>query len=445
MECRGIQWAGRKKKKQLKKDIVTPTQSNVIENASQQGSVQPKEGATKSPKNFAEVIPEGFNGTVILSVYMKLNGVAYHRVAAPLHHLERNYPDKYFVVHVDDLDMAIATYEDMLMYVDVAYITRTISQYRKQQSMVDMLHKNGVAVIVDNDDYWNIGPTHIMHKMWSKDHLYDRKGNMLSDGNSLTKWKASLMAADAVITTNSQLMEKTLKFNENVYVVPNALDSSDRQMNVLKTPEAANKVVFGYLGSPTHKRDVSVLGYAFNRLYNSDLKDRFSVVLGGDMRNTQENIEAGGKTLGSLTFESYVKTFNGDSKSEHSNFSTYPYSPVTTYMQFYNFINVSLVPLERSEFNMYKSELKMIEAAAMGCLCVCSNTLPYSEFYGDDFAVFVDDGYKGHKQWDKVLRDIVERPEDYFAKVVKAREWYLENRTLDVVNEKRKQVIDSLV
>lgn len=424
---------------------MTHTQSNAIENASQQGNVQPKEEATKSPKNFAEIIPEGFTGSVILSVYTKLNGVAYHRVAAPLHHLERNHPDKYFIVHVEDLDMAIATYEDMLMYVDLVYITRTISLYRKQQSMVDMLHKNGIPVIVDNDDYWNIGATHIMHKMWSNDYIKDRKGNILSDGNSLSKWKASLLAADVVITTNEQLREKTLKFNENVYVVPNALDSSDRQMNVLKSPEAASKVVFGYLGSPTHKKDVSILGYGFNRLYNSNLKDRFSVVLGGDMRNSEENVKAGGNTLGAMTFESYVKTFNGDSSSIHSNFSTYPYSPVTTYMQFYNFINVSLVPLERNEFNMYKSELKMIEAAAMGCLCVCSNTLPYSEFYEDDFAVFVEDKHKGNKQWEKVLRDIVERPEDYFAKVVKAKEWYLANRTLDVVNEKRKQIIDGLL
>lgn len=391
--------------------------------------ISPQQSATKnvSQQEFAPLIPKGFNGKIILMIVPKHNGVLYHRLTAPLNHLQRNNPDDYFIVEVEDLDYAVATYPDLLENVDVAYFSRTISYFQKIERVVAMLHKFGVRVIVDTDDTWRLDGTHSLFRMWKK--------GKTADGNFFDTWKQSLVYADDVVVTNEQLKEQCLKLNDNVHIVPNALDTDIKQLKIAKTNDANNKVMFGYLGSPTHERDVKPLGRAFNILYHgNDTKDKFGVVLGGDMREKHGNKD----TLGVRAFNNYMKVFNGDSSKIYPNFETFPYMPVESYMTFYNSINVSLIPLAKSEFNMYKSELKMIEAAAMGCLIVVSDVMPYSPFIDENMCVRVGKD----KHWPKVMKDIVLNPNEYFPRIIAASNWFNENRTMDVVNEKRKAIIN---
>lgn len=411
----------------------------------------PQQNAIESAKQmeFAPLIPESFKGKIILMVIPKESGVHHHRLIEPLELLMNTYPDEYFVVSVQDLDFAISTYPDLLTYVDVVYCSRFISHYRTQKSMVDLLHANGVSVIVDTDDSWDIDATHVMHQAWSRDLFKDKDGNIVSDGNTLKKWKESVIVADVVIVTNEQLKQKAQRLNDNVYVVGNALNDARKDMVIAKHPDTENKIVFGYLGSPTHQRDVKRLELGFNFLYNRH-KDKFNVVLGGDVRKSAKTkemmskLKKGQTIVGVEVFKKYVRAFNGGSQSEHDNFSTMPYYDVNTYMSYYNLINVSLVPLEKSNFNMYKSELKMIEAASMGCLMMVSDTMPYSPFLNDDIAVVVKDSHKPEKAWKKALVNVVENPDEYLPRIVKAMQWYNDNYKLSDVNEKRRQIIDQL-
>lgn len=417
-----------------------------------QSTVQsPQQSAIKDAKQqeLAPLLPQGFGGKIILMVVPKESGVHHHRIIEPLDLLMEKYPDEYFVIRVDDLDFAIGTYSDLLTYVDIVYCSRFISHYRTQKSMVDLLHKNGVAVIVDTDDSWDIDATHVMHQAWSRDVHRDRNGNVVSDGNTMKKWKESVIVADIVIVTNEQLKEKASRLNDNVHIVRNALNHKRTDMTIVKHPDANDKIVFGYLGSPTHQRDVQRLGLGFNALY-SQYKDRFNVVLGGDMRKKKETqelmktLKRGQTIVGVEVFNKYVRTFNGGSHTEHSNFSTFPYTDVNAYMAYYNMINVSLVPLEKSNFNMYKSELKMIEAASMGCLMMVSDVMPYSPFLNNDIAVVVKDDHKPEKVWKKAMVDLIENPDEYLPRIVNAMKWFNDNYKLEDVNELRKEIIDNL-
>ena len=95
-----------------------------------------------------------------------------------------------------------------------------------------------------------------------------------------------------------------------------------------------------------------------------------------------------------------------------------PYKRVWTkdiyhYMNSYNEIDVLLVPLLDNEFNACKSELKFVEAAAMGKPVICSDVNPYKicginlfekggKINPDGNCIMVDNR-KGAKAWVKAI------------------------------------------
>jgi hypothetical protein len=93
---------------------------------------------------------------------------------------------------------------------------------------------------------------------------------------------------------------------------------------------------------------------------------------------------------------------------------------------------------------MYKSELKMIEAASMGCLMMVSDVMPYSPFLNEDIAVVVKDDHKPEKVWRKAMVDLIENPDEYLPRIVNAMKWFNDNYKLEDVNELRKDIIDNL-
>jgi len=68
------------------------------------------------------------------------------------------------------------------------------------------------------------------------------------------------------------------------------------------------------------------------------------------------------------------------------------YLPPEMYMWHYKHIDVALAPLEKTEFNRCKSNLKALEAGHMGCAFICEDAEPYHELQHEFDCLKVKDG-----------------------------------------------------
>lgn len=164
-----------------------------------------------------------------------------------------------------------------------------------------------------------------------------------------------------IITVSTPILASRFN-NKNIEIIKNYLvDFLDIKNNIHNN----DKIKVGYYGTLTHSKDIVILENVIKTLkkkYDFDFE-----IVGGF--NQEDYIEDDWYKLVSLPdnnddFEVFMKWF-------------------------YNYANwdIGLVPLENSEFNSCKSELKFIELTAMGIPGVYSNV--------DVYNMVVEDGYNG--------------------------------------------------
>jgi glycosyltransferase involved in cell wall biosynthesis len=93
---------------------------------------------------------------------------------------------------------------------------------------------------------------------------------------------------------------------------------------------------------------------------------------------------------------------------------------INNYARNYNNLDISLAPLEETKFNLYKSQLKVVEAGFFKKALVAQNYGAYTidlinVFDGQNInpkgnAVLID-SLKNHKQWYQSLKRLVDNPE----------------------------------
>ena len=98
----------------------------------------------------------------------------------------------------------------------------------------------------------------------------------------------------------------------------------------------------------------------------------------------------------------YDEVFTDRGKNEH-NYQRIQAADIYSYVGGYNFIDVCLAPLRDTTFNSCKSELKIIEAAAMGKPIIASDVYPYNQIlvHGEN-ALLVKE--KRGRDWYKHIR-----------------------------------------
>ena len=135
----------------------------------------------------------------------------------------------------------------------------------------------------------------------------------------------------------------------------------------------------------------------------------------------------------------YEKIFTNDYKSLDPNYTSYlntwtknPYEgefdqpyvrrwtlDINKYASNYNYFDVSLAPLVKSEFNKNKSQLKVIEAGFHKKALIATQEDPYTIDLIDSFdrGVFKENGNallvktsKNHKQWAQQMKRLIENP-----------------------------------
>lgn len=248
------------------------------------------------------------------------DGTSFYRLGGVIPYLEKEHKD----IHIKDMSSSKEIdWADYASY-DVAIFQRPF--VKPHLSTINMLKLMGVKVIIDyDDDVLNLP----MHNPFFSN--YDsNKNNIIEIAKSV----------DSIWVSTPALKETFSVFNDNVIVIPNALN--DYVFNVeKKMPFNRDSKVVAYRGGTTHEVDVY-----------KNINDWASII------NT--NLDYSFYFIGARF--PYLESKCGD------NYLIIPGTHILDYFRNFNKINpnIFIYSLEDTQFNRCKSNISWIEATYAG-------------------------------------------------------------------------------
>jgi glycosyltransferase involved in cell wall biosynthesis len=315
-------------------------------------------------------------------------GCTYHRIIAPLMLMQ---DVKVYITN----DFKESDFEEGC---DVVFFNRLLP-INLIPKLLELKLKYGFKIICDIDDYWHLDQHHVLYESYIQDEYAVKQTTMLSIANVVT-------------TTNSRLADKVKEHNKNVFVLPNAIPKTgqfDLQRNYSIQPRLF------WQGSQTHRKDVEILRPVSSELYHT-LK-QCKMVMAGYNGDSEWDSMIFNYTAGTLLSCKIIEA-----------------APVHSYYNAYKEADICLVPLVDSNFNKYKSNLKVLEAANLGLPVICSKVNPYL-----DFPILYAEN---NKEWIRHIKRLVEsrKAQKECGKELKA--FVDVHYNFDKINLMRKQIFE---
>lgn len=279
------------------------------------------------------------------------NGTEYHRLVVPSVMLCQQ-PDIQ-VFHVKDL---IYVPLKMMQEMDVIIVSRLISLFPMYEArVIEKLEQCDAKLIVDIDDHWILPKGHPGYALWKE-----------SDTGS--HMQIALHRADAVWCTTEKILRNCRNVTSaDCYLVENGISKYDEQWKGVEQKRPWPELMIGVSVMPNHWPDIEKLRKPLQALR----KQRGWRLVGmGSFPKYREHVQ---KILGTDRIRFL------DTEKPHE------------YASVYQDIDLLICPLQHSEYNKYRSDIKLAEA-------VFSNTPVMLEDFGP---------YKGHpfsvRSWDKLV------------------------------------------
>lgn len=304
----------------------------------------------------------------VLAFHKVNSGVSYHRVFAPL--ICHQDADVMFIEKITDVE------PEMWSKVTHIFASRAFP-VEPFEDFVKLCRKENIKLIVDQDDWWVLPPSHPLKGIYSE----QMKVRIIR----------SMKAADEVWVTNKHLASKVKKYNSNIRIIPNAISIPTWQVE----RQPSEHVRFGYIGGNHHQIDI--------RESKIDLTGYEAYV--ADVDNYPEMMKA----------KYTLKTF-----------------PPSSYHRLYEFFDVSLVPLSTSEFAKCKSHLKMLEAGFSKCALIVSRTEPYLPYITKENCIAI----QNPSEWAGAIKRLNDNP-NQVADIAEALYQYVQPFTMTKINELR--------
>lgn len=288
-----------------------------------------------------------------LALYQENSGCDYHRVCLPFQYEHGRVDNK-------AMEAAGPTLEDKLAAAELVVWNRDFPL--GIDAAIELKGKYGFKVIVDLDDYWELYPHHFLYNYYKQ---HDVPGIIIRN----------MQLADAVTVTTSRLADKVRPYNNNVHVIPNALPYGHHQFHEQRLSSEVFRFI--YAGQKSHLHDVKLLQGPLQRLAGERHTD-MGFVLAGYHHSAKDTAHIWPKM---------EKIFSV--RGVMPNYRRVENAPLQQYMNVYQEADAVLVPLEANSFNSYKSNLKLLEAAAKKIPVICQRVPPYSDSH-DTPVLWVD-------------------------------------------------------
>lgn len=384
----------------------------------------------------------------VLVIPSDRSGVSKFRSVDPHLKLQELFPEDFFIdIITAGTDLMNWDDENYLKQFQIVHFHRTLNDVINgtlqpvygdaAKRIFDKFKKFGIKTVMDLDDYWM--PT-IDHPAY----------HMLKNSKLDEMIISNIKMVDYVTTTTEIFANEIRKYNKNVVILPNGVDTTESQFQS-KPIKNDKKLRMGWLGGSSHLKDLELIRQGINTwMHSSEGKDSQLVVCGFDLRGsiTETNPQTGEqKTRKILPNESvwcrYEEIFTDNYKilspeykkhllkysqdeDESYNDLNEPYrrvwtKPITTYASNYNNFDVSLAPIKEHIFNKVKSQLKVIEAGFHKKALIAQNFGPYSidlvdvfkygGGYNENGNALLVDSIKNHKDWLKAIKLLHANPE----------------------------------
>lgn len=353
------------------------------------------------------------------------SGISFYRLVQPIGYLQmlesewyKNFTWEMLWFIQDEMNISC----DILVY--NKYIHTPLDILKKHQA-------NGMKIVVDVDDMWELSPSHPNYKAWEK----VQHSKVIAD---------HIRNADVVTCTSARLRDKLLELNKNVIIIPNAMPFG--QENYAPVPhETSHKMKFIYAGGSTHLPDVKLLEGKFRKIGS----DPF-------VKNNAEFILAGYKKAQGKQFftpadrDANNSNFTIVEKSHKSydlmkgvfahtgSYSVIPSIHVNDYINVYNTADVSLIPLVDNSWNSYKSILKVLEAATRELPCIVSPVAPYTDELDENIL------WVKNNDWVEPIKWCIKNPVKAIDMGKRLSERIKKDYNLQTVNKKRIELFNSL-
>ena len=309
-------------------------------------------------------------------------GCGKFRVNDPHQTLQELFKDEVLVTFNENINYKDEHYLqqfDLIFFHKLPYFNYISEEELYDKMLMDIklmflrLKRLNIKVVVDIDDYW--------------------RG--LTNNQILIECVLEcLRSANLVITPVESLALEVKKLNKNVVIIPNAINPLEEQFINKQTDNELLR--FGWLGGSSHIEDIKLLSSICNT-------NKYQMVLCGfDLRGDMKiHIDKGVVSRSILPSETvwgtYERIFTNNYQNinkdylEYLNEFEYEHNyndkfesyrriwtkPIESYASGYDEFDVSLIPLKDTHFNLYKSQLKIIEAGFKHKPIICSNFGPY--------------------------------------------------------------------
>jgi len=386
----------------------------------------------------------------ILMVPSDSQGVGHFRSIWPAQALSKYFNDE-FVVEIN-----LGPNVDNLAYLkqfDIIHFHRHLGPYEMMESVFAELKAAGVTLIMDIDDFWEPPTTHPLYEIVKTEKLTEKIIN-------------TIKLSDYVTCTTDIFASYIKKYNQNVLVIPNAINTNDKMWKSEVTPNPTGKCRITWIGGSSHLHDLKLLEQSMTMLNNNKaLEDKFQIIMCGfDIRGSITEVGPNGErntrhiqpheTIW-MKFEEiftnkysqikqdaeYFKWLNKIKREEYPDQYTKSYIrrwtlPLTQYGKHYDYSDVCLAPISEVErykelpggeivsefdqrpgtiktkkhyFNEVKSELKIIEAG-MKKKCLIAQDFGINKQLLEDgkTGILVKDNKDG---WYKAMRKVIQEPE----------------------------------
>lgn len=303
--------------------------------------------------------------------------------------------------------------EEFMEWPDVVVFGRHYPQVYDPIKIMRDYKKRGKRVIYDmDDDFWQV----------AEDNPSANVSNATKD-----QYEAMIREADAIITP-SRMLEKKFKkyFKKQTFICPNGINFDTYQSR----PKEQNQLTIGYMGAASHWKDLSTIVGAIEEL---SLRHDFYFVIYG---LTGDPLEAAMYTYNKLLQSNMQPEKNAYFRSALDFYSQLkntkllhvPFMPPEMHPGILSRsdFDIGLAPLEDTEFNRGKSNIKFYEYASVGTVTLASDVIPYKD----------EVNYRAkntQKDWVKKLEKLIV-DKDFREKTLTEQQNYVkENRSVEAI------------
>jgi hypothetical protein len=290
------------------------------------------------------------NNKRILVYCADTSGVTFHRLMTKFIYLGENY-DIDTVMESDISKYTKEDYDKFDFFISNRHFAKLTAD---SESLIKLIKSSSCKLILDMDDHYQLNKEHLLYvgyEPFKKDIIL------------------CLKEADYIFVTHEHMLNTFSKdFNiskDKFLISPNCIDITQDQFKPT-TNNISDRIKFGFAGSVTHFDDVLSLYEPIYQHIVGTNKDKIEINYGGYIK-------------GDVVSEAIAGILSAKGKADEYQFQFSPILKLTEYANFYKNINVGLVPLIKNDFNIMKSNLKVLEIGAHKRGLICQNIHPYSD------------------------------------------------------------------